>query len=1784
MKCIRINSGQQRVAVQAIGEANTIRSLASFRQSHEPTANEIMHRHNQIQQMISDDSVGVERQGGLVHYGVEDVFSAKPELANAVYEAIGLKINTGLNQNQYEDVKMLTNQSFEDFLNTYKELAIYARDSEKKGKLDQYHTSYIPMTKEEEALYKKDWKSFSKLRGFSEEDINKYSKWYKISGQEYNIEGAINDPWRRGLMFKNDVSEDYVKYIYEELQGLVKIQITPQQKQQALEQYSQYLDSIYPSSTTGLLFKGLRKKSKGHNTPNHSWYSSEYWISDRHYNDGTGVRIFVADTRSLAEHELNTPDGVTPAKQQEEDFINNSYHDAIMLDTEDIGGRQIQYAIRKDIKLHEIGTEQDIEGFRSFIQSQQQEQVEKNEVNAIDQYNNEAYNKKLRDSSTSNKFQIMLDFYQAKYPNLTFISETNESTPYKNKRAWIDNEGLHYNVDLITEDTLSHEIAEVFLLFEELNNKEGYDKIIATTKSIVNNNKEAQAIDQQIRSLGLNEKDHWNEVAATLLGLDSFAKIVTKLNEVQQRPLTVLERIAKFFNELLNRLRRDTSFYGKTINQYMDQLSTKENLTNSVLNELTSPRFQTVLNASINHGNDFPKRWNEAVADNKGGLNETAREAAKRLALSLKPKDGFYVINTYDGDIKIEDRYTGDALVTKIEEKYFKPKMEFEANFAFNVKEFLNRIKANSKIDIDKEIESIFGTQFIHKDGIKEALITLGVNPTAQVYLYSELSKSSNTILRSLYNNSFEYENVPTILIIHSDNKNTGEMEVSLFNVTTTGLGFTDYAYNRNNKALIRSIPRIKYEKAKGTWENDKGGMIKAMVALQLLSMQKLSGKKLKLRNGGVISISKKEIKNETFHDTQDMINNLMLIRDDALESVNNNSIKDVLNDNELFDPELYQSSWIISWALMSKDRMKDYVVDGLAIKAKMEDLILGKLTLLDVKEMMLARAMQLENSEKKDDLRELYLLHRAMYQADTGHMSYINKISDMSRMESLMVNTRNIRNDLLRWFVLQGEVAATSYKSIYKTWNDKLQNKLLPPLINKFKNQNNISVAPFYKDPAQRYYDNMFIRVRAKVTKTQTIDGKEYKAGDTYMAKLPLLYATQKDVTEKRITQEQLDLVNFIKESLDNALIQRELHELRKSNPKATIEEAKKRAKSLNAGDVFVIPKSINELFFSGEIKKAMNRYGTSLGFTEDASDVNYDKIINVNAKLYNAFDEQIRNDELRYEMMGLKRGYDQNGNMYYEVMSIEANNGASFNLERMLQSFMIENLRQEFYEREIIPRYNMAMGAMNFLEITGDYSLKNNKQFLLDLSDRTLRRKVIDSKEDAFDTPWGKMFFGKVFRSGMSVAAYSFLAYSYKIGTRSLVYNTINQWMAATSNYVADLGITVGEKAAMVTPEFVLKANVLQAKELIKGKLFNGELIRLAWKHGAILNSEKDLTSIWNRSGNVSNIFQDDLAHLMNAGTDIMARVIATAAIFARNGSLAAYTWNDEKGDFDYDITKDRIYADENGKITDEGMIYIYGENGLIDRLVEQKRMTLKPGQKKSDISLKEIPTGYDSNMIVRQVQYYADKYVLASINEWNKNLLASTYIGASASQYRVFSFEKAFNMGLFAGNRKTTYGTGYEIVEMDGKKYNREIIREIEGSIQSLAYTKQALRHMMSGDFLKWWNEQPAIRRVNIIRTMLKTTLAAMVYFGIKSIRIPEDEEYKYYWVMGDLGLVFLVKDFMENPIPILSYINTIIDGISGERDLSKVLYSHTPAKIISQFGDIEEFFSEYESQQE
>lgn len=87
----------------------------------------------------------------------------------------------------------------EEFKAEWDKLEEYAKKSEKIGKLDPSQPNYKPLTKKETNALSKDWREFSRMRGYSESDISEYAKWFKISGQEDRLTGARNDSWRRPI-------------------------------------------------------------------------------------------------------------------------------------------------------------------------------------------------------------------------------------------------------------------------------------------------------------------------------------------------------------------------------------------------------------------------------------------------------------------------------------------------------------------------------------------------------------------------------------------------------------------------------------------------------------------------------------------------------------------------------------------------------------------------------------------------------------------------------------------------------------------------------------------------------------------------------------------------------------------------------------------------------------------------------------------------------------------------------------------------------------------------------------------------------------------------------------------------------------------------------------------------------------------------------------------------------------------------------------------------------------------------------------------------------------------------------------------------------------------------------------------------------------------------------------------------------------------------------------------------------------------------------------------------
>ena len=100
-------------------------------------------------------------------------------------------------QNEFADLPKPYEMTFEQFQEEFQRVMNTVRRKEKKGRLDPGSQPYEPLSPDEWALMAKDWKAFSRSRGYDEEDIKEYERWLELSGQIADLPGAINDPWRR---------------------------------------------------------------------------------------------------------------------------------------------------------------------------------------------------------------------------------------------------------------------------------------------------------------------------------------------------------------------------------------------------------------------------------------------------------------------------------------------------------------------------------------------------------------------------------------------------------------------------------------------------------------------------------------------------------------------------------------------------------------------------------------------------------------------------------------------------------------------------------------------------------------------------------------------------------------------------------------------------------------------------------------------------------------------------------------------------------------------------------------------------------------------------------------------------------------------------------------------------------------------------------------------------------------------------------------------------------------------------------------------------------------------------------------------------------------------------------------------------------------------------------------------------------------------------------------------------------------------------------------------------
>jgi len=292
--------------------------------------------------------------------GVEELFDSNPQLANQVYDALGYKVSdSSIALNKINNTKVGENVTL--FINDMP--VKYKRVSENYFEGKQ-------ITKKQETDF-----------------IN------SVQGATTPIEDFIE---KEGTAVRYSLDELVNFY----LQKLPKFQPTPQQKQEALQLYSQYLDTVFPDSKV--------KDILYHGTPNNfekfdssiplnkidrkSFYFTKNKSLGNNYragdgnlydeNSGTGKLLNVilnfknpyeyGDYRTSLnkQGELSIPDYpvVDEITSDEIKEIENKGYDSVIGYGIGLYNKDLEYVAFEPEQIHILGSKEDIQGFKDFVQ------------------------------------------------------------------------------------------------------------------------------------------------------------------------------------------------------------------------------------------------------------------------------------------------------------------------------------------------------------------------------------------------------------------------------------------------------------------------------------------------------------------------------------------------------------------------------------------------------------------------------------------------------------------------------------------------------------------------------------------------------------------------------------------------------------------------------------------------------------------------------------------------------------------------------------------------------------------------------------------------------------------------------------------------------------------------------------------------------------------------------------------------------------------------------------------------------------------------------------------------------------------------------------------------------------------------------------------------------------------------------------------------------------------------------------------------------------------------
>lgn len=405
---------------------------------------------------IQDDNIGIKP-------GVEGLFESNPELANAVYEAL--------------------------IVNNYNGISIeFGRSAERDfGKVQNIIISYngIPITSQDRVAGLGEMNVVIK-DGEVIVGMIRIPKEYQGKGLAKYIYQAVAD--KIGLPIVDSKTKGYSQsesggYIWKNRTSFQPNQITPQQKQQAQQQYSAYLDSIFPDSKVKDIVYHSRfnvGNIKNKDRWKNGFYSGTKDQADLMADMAENINDLMTTSALLIN--MQNPKVTTYTDRKVEDYKNTNDSFIIQATEKDalqlIGNRdgyntenfKKEYVVFEPEQIHILGSKQDIEGFKDFVENNSLDTSPALTEDQAQMFDRDlSFQKTGEYSDNVSPFERMTYEDQQSFEKtvrdlsarisdrigIKYVIENNKSKKYKGK---IEGNVAYVNLAYATLDTPVHEI------------------------------------------------------------------------------------------------------------------------------------------------------------------------------------------------------------------------------------------------------------------------------------------------------------------------------------------------------------------------------------------------------------------------------------------------------------------------------------------------------------------------------------------------------------------------------------------------------------------------------------------------------------------------------------------------------------------------------------------------------------------------------------------------------------------------------------------------------------------------------------------------------------------------------------------------------------------------------------------------------------------------------------------------------------------------------------------------------------------------------------------------------------------------------------------------------------------------------------------------------------------------------------------------------------------------------------------------------------------------------